>query len=83
MLKRIHVNQQTLKKSRQHGEREAPLSIECGKKVYHAHYVDIRGETELIYSPDKPRHCGATVWMETSASIALRDVDRNIFMELN
>jgi hypothetical protein len=31
--------------------------------------VVIKGDSELVYSPDKPLSCGAKVWIETEAEV--------------
>jgi len=33
--------------------------------------VDIKGPSRMIYSPNKPRPCGAKLWIETDAEIEL------------
>jgi len=33
--------------------------------------VDIKGPSRMIYRPDKPRPCGAKLWIETDADIEL------------
>ena len=32
---------------------------------------DILGASRVVYSPDKPLSCGATVWIETDADIGI------------
>ena len=31
--------------------------------------MNIKGPSRMIYSPDKPRKCGAKLWIETDADV--------------
>jgi len=33
--------------------------------------VKVLGPAEVIYSPDKPLHCGARLWIETRAELEI------------
>ena len=35
--------------------------------------VDILGPSEMIYSPDKPRPCGARLWIETNSEVVIHN----------
>lgn len=67
MLKRVHVNQHVIKRNKKTGEREPPLTIKTYKDNTKAFEVRIEGPCKVVYSPDKPLSCGATVWIETDA----------------
>tara|TARA_B110000438_G_scaffold242504_1_gene242087 strand:+ start:205 stop:333 length:129 start_codon:yes stop_codon:yes gene_type:complete len=33
------------------------------------HEVHIKGDSKVMYSPDKPLSCGAKVWIETEGEV--------------
>jgi hypothetical protein len=35
--------------------------------------IEILGPSEMIYSPDKPRACGAKLWIETDAEVFIHN----------
>ena len=67
--KRIHVNQHVIRANAKTGENNPVLTIKRGKTNTYAHKIKILGDSEVIYSPDKPLSCGAKVWIETTAPI--------------
>lgn len=75
MIKRIHVNMHVIKANKKDPDnRQPPLTVKTykdNKKVYGAEILDDQGKTvaRLIYSPDNPMDCGATVWIETSNEV--------------
>lgn len=78
MLKRIHVNRHIIAKNKREGSREAPLSVVDYKKNIKGHKVQIYGQAGdlaavIVYSPDKPLKCGATVWIETNGLVFTLD----------
>ena len=36
-------------------------------------FLDILGPSEMIYSPDKPRKCGARLWIETDSEVVIHN----------
>ena len=61
----IHINQHVIKKNRKTGERNPPIAVRKGrngKSTYHNEYTD--GKCTVVYRPDAPLPCGATVWIE-------------------
>ena len=66
---RIHVNQHIIRSNAKTGANDPVLTIKKGKTNRYAHRVKILGDSEVIYSPDKPLSCGAKVWIETTAPI--------------
>ena len=70
-IARIHVNQHVIKANAKNGENNPIFTIKQGGKNTYAHNVKVKGEMELIYSPDKPLSCGAKVWIETRGDIVL------------
>lgn len=66
----IHVNQHVIKANRASGRNDPVLTVKTYKSNTYAHSVDIKGESRVVYSPDKPLSCGAHVWIETEAEVA-------------
>ena len=69
----IHVNQHVVKNNSKTGEREPVLTVKTYKENKYAHEVHIDGPSTVVYSPDKPLSCGAKVWIETYASVTIKD----------
>ena len=74
-IARIHVNQHVIKANAKYGENNPVFTIKQGGKNTYAFNVKVKGEMELVYSPDKPLSCGAKVWIETKGNI---EVDSKI-----
>ena len=70
-IARIHVNQHVIKANAKNGENNPIFTIKQGGKNTYAHNVKVKGEMELVYSPNKPLSCGAKVWIETRGDIVL------------
>jgi len=70
-IARIHVNQHVIKANAKYGENNPVFTIKQGGKNTYAFNVKVKGEMELVYSPDKPLSCGAKVWIETRGEIEL------------
>jgi hypothetical protein len=62
---RIHVNQHIIRSNRKSGLKEPTLTIKTSRKNIKASSVNIDGPCQIVYSPEKPLSCGATVWIET------------------
>jgi hypothetical protein len=43
--------------------------VKTYKSNIYANRVKIHGDSEIVYSPDKPLSCGAHVWIETQAEV--------------
>ena len=69
MKTRIHVNQHIIKRNAKTGEREPVLTCKTSKSNTYGHEVIIKGDSKVIYSPDKPLSCGARVWIETESDV--------------
>lgn len=65
----IHVNQHEIKANTKNGTDNPVLTVKTYKSNTYAHEVAIKGESIIIYSPDKPLSCGAKVWIETQAEV--------------
>jgi hypothetical protein len=70
-IKRIHVNQHVIRKNKNEGTYDPPLTVQTSDGPYRARHVTIHGPSEVIYSPDKPLSCGARLWVETKAAVEL------------
>lgn len=68
----IHVNQHVVKANAKTGERNPVLTVKTYKDNTYAHEVDIKGDSKVIYSPDKPLSCGAKVWIETNGEVTTK-----------
>jgi hypothetical protein len=65
----IHVNQHVIKSNRKDGVNDPVLTVKTYKDNTYAHSVEIKGDSKVVYSPDKPLSCGAHVWIETHAEV--------------
>ena len=71
-LKRIHINRQTIARNKKKGENEPIIGVEeSGVPKVYGHHVYIDGPSTIMYRKDKPLKCGATVWIETRAPVAV------------
>lgn len=68
-IKRIHVNQHTIKRNRKLGEQAPPLRVKNRGQNIEARKVCIRGASQVLYRPDRPLGCGARCWIETFAEV--------------
>lgn len=71
MKTRIHVNQHVIRRNSKTGQREPVLTCKTSKRNDYAHEVVIKGDSKVIYSPDKPLSCGAKVWIETEGEVII------------
>jgi len=69
----IHVNQHHIKHNAKTGENLPVLTIKTYKSNTYAHRVKIKGDSEVVYSPDHPLSCGARVWIETQAEVEIQE----------
>ena len=67
----IHVNQHVIKSNRKNGVNDPVLTVKTYKENLYAHEVDIKGDSKICYSPDKPLSCGAHVWIETHNGVTI------------
>lgn len=68
-LKRIHVNQHKIRR-----KESDPISVKVSGKTIPCSEVEIRGESKLVYRPDKPLSCGAKLWVETRSPLEIGDI---------
>ncbi len=67
----IHVNQHVIKSNRKNNVEEPVLTVKTYKSNTYAHEVNIKGDSKVVYSPDKPLSCGAHVWIETQSEVEI------------
>ncbi|MBE9213817.1 helix-turn-helix domain-containing protein [Plectonema cf. radiosum LEGE 06105] len=70
-LTRIHVNSHKIR-SNNHGTKEPVIIIRSGSEKIYAHGVQINGSCNLIYRPEKPLDCGATLWIEVEPDVVVK-----------
>lgn len=69
MKKRIHINQHVIRANKKNGTTDPVITVKTSKRNIYADRVEIRGASNVVYSPDKPLSCGARVWIETDAPV--------------
>ena len=69
MTKRIHINQHVIRANKKNGTTDPVITIKTSSRNIYADRVEIRGASNVVYSPDKPLSCGARVWIETEAPV--------------
>ena len=67
----IHVNQHVIKSNRKNEVEEPVLTVKTYKSNTYAHEVNIKGDSKVVYSPNKPLSCGAHVWIETESEVEI------------
>jgi len=67
----IHVNQHVVKSNRKNKVEEPVLTVKTYKTNTYAHEVSIKGDSKVVYSPNKPLSCGAHVWIETQGEVEI------------
>ena len=70
-MKIIHINRNIIQQNAKHGREEPVVRVEENGVVTYCMEVDIKGPSRMIYRPDKPRPCGAKLWIETDAEVEM------------
>ena len=70
-MKIIHINRNILQQNAKHNRQEPVCRVEENGKVKYCMEVVINGPSRMVYSPEKPRKCGAKLWIETDADVEL------------
>ena len=70
-MKIIHINRNIIQSNAKRGVEEPVCRVEENGVVQYCMEVEIRGPSRMIYRPDKPRPCGAKLWIETEADVIL------------
>ena len=69
----IHINKNIIQKNIKRGTKLPVCRVELKGKTWYGSKVDILGPSEMIYSPDKPRPCGARLWIETNSEVVIHN----------
>ena len=69
----IHVNQHVVKSNIKTVAREPVLTVKTYKTNTQANEVEIKGDSKVVYSHDKPLSCGARVWIETDSEVIIKN----------
>ena len=70
-MKIIHINRNIIQKNAKRGEQEPVVRVEENGVVKYCMEVDIKGPSRMVYRPNKPRPCGAKLWIETDAEVEM------------
>jgi len=76
MKKRIHINQHVIRANKKNGTNDPVITVKTSQRNIYADRVEIRGPSNVVYSPDKPLSCGARVWIETEAPVFCETKDK-------
>lgn len=71
----IHVNQHVIKANKKNKKNDPVLTVKTYKKTRYGHEVIIKGDSKVVYRPDKPLSCEATAWIETHADVEVINHD--------
>jgi|TARA_A100000172_G_C3035586_1_gene108382 hypothetical protein len=69
----IHINKNLKQSNDKHGKSFPVCRVETEGKTWYGTKVDILGPSSMIYSPDKPRKCGAKLWIETDDKVVIHN----------
>ena len=72
-MKIIHVNRNLIAQNKGRENLLPVLSVKEGKTNTYCYEIKINGPSEMIYSPDDPLACGATLWLRTEAELELKN----------
>lgn len=72
----IHVNKHKIRSNQKHGTNEPVLTVKSGGKNRYGQEVRILDAAgveiaKVVYRPRKPLSCGATVWIESKATVVI------------
>jgi hypothetical protein len=67
----IHINQHQIRHNHKYGTKDLVLTVKTYKSITYASEVQVKGDSRVVYSPDKPLSCGARVWIETEAEVEI------------
>ncbi|MGD1716031.1 DNA-binding protein [Dapis sp. BLCC M172] len=81
----LHFNRPNIEKNRKRkkvdpqAKDEYVLSAQRGSKILSkGHEMEIHGPCRIVYRPDEPHSCGATVWIETLATVTVFNLDGTV-----
>ena len=69
----VHVNQAFIRSNKKltGADRVPVLTVKTYKTNTYCNEVILKGESKVVYSPDKPLSCGARVWIETQGEVEI------------
>lgn len=70
-VKIIHINRNIIQQNHKHNRQEPVVRVEENGVVQYCMEVEIKGPSRMVYRPDKPRPCGAKLWIETDADVEM------------
>lgn len=70
-MKIIHINRNVIQRNNKRDEHEPVIRVEDKGKVVYCMEVVIKGPSRMVYRPEKPRPCGAKLWIETDSEVDL------------
>ena len=70
-MKIIHINRNIIQSNAKHCRKEPVVRVEENGIVKYCMEVEILGPSRMVYRPDKPRPCGAKLWIETDAEVKM------------
>lgn len=70
-IKRIHVNQATLRANRKTGRKDPVFTVQLSNGPIKARKVEIDGPSDLVDRTEKPLKCGARIWIETKSQVVI------------
>jgi len=71
MKKVIHINQHNIKHNRKSEDKKPVITCKTYLENIKCNGLEIDGPCKIVYSPNKPLPCGATVWIETKSEIRI------------
>jgi len=76
MKKTILINRNILAKNKKEGTNLPVVSVKTYKETTYCHTANILDKdgnvaARIVYNPDKPLSCGATIWIETDNEVTM------------
>jgi hypothetical protein len=71
-MTRIHVRRDIIAKDRRDGTDTPAIGVETsGMRKRYGRRVTIHGPASIIYRPNRPLHCGARAWIQTTSRVTV------------
>jgi hypothetical protein len=67
----IHINRNIIQSNAKHNRKAPVVRVEKNGIVTYCMEVIIKGSSRMVYRPDKPRSCGAKLWIETDSDVEM------------
>ena len=67
----IHINRNIIQRNSKNNKDDPVCRVETNGVVRYCMEVEIKGPSRMVYRPNKPRPCGAKLWIETEAECVL------------